>query len=210
MDTTRRTGRIEVVTHGGIVLAAGASSRMGTPKALLKITDQQPLAVVQASLLRQAGCSAVTIVLGADYDLIVQELNGELVTRNPLWPKGRLTSIQAGLRALPDFDGYLILPVDTVGIRPQTLACILAFADRNRPPAIRPIYNQMEGKVLWISSDTARELLAMPAEDRRLDDWIRQRAQCLALDDPALIRNVNTPADLAALGMRNCDEMVGE
>ena len=49
----------------GLVLAAGASSRMGRPKALLPTMDGRPLAVWQADRLRAAGCAEVLIVIGS-------------------------------------------------------------------------------------------------------------------------------------------------
>jgi CTP:molybdopterin cytidylyltransferase MocA len=88
-------------TTAGLVLAAGASSRMGYPKALLPTPANVPLAVHQMRLLRAAGCPRVAVVLGAHAESIAKKITDGEVVQHPDWAKGRLTSIQAGLRALP-------------------------------------------------------------------------------------------------------------
>src|SRR3954451_302285 len=88
-DRSNREERIGVV-----LLAAGASSRMGTPKQLLKIGG--------VSLIRRAaeqaldsGCQPVVVVLGAKAELIAPELNGLAITIavNGEWKVGMSSSI---------------------------------------------------------------------------------------------------------------------
>ena len=89
----------------GIVLAAGASRRMGSPKALLRGPDGIPLAARQAARLLAGGCEGVAVVLGAEIERIRPELPPGLATvENPRWAKGRASSLQAGLGAFPKMD----------------------------------------------------------------------------------------------------------
>ncbi|MBP7828583.1 MAG: nucleotidyltransferase family protein [Kiritimatiellae bacterium] len=182
--------------HVGMVLAAGASSRMGRPKALLPADGGKPLAAVQAALLRAGGCGRVVIVLGSEFDRIAPALAGEEVVRNPDWEQGRFTSVQAGLRALDDFDGCVILPVDAVGLRAETVRAVLACASDGAAHAVRPTWRGQDGKLLWVSRALADEMQRAPPGDRRLDDLVRQRAERIPVEDPRLLRNVNTPEDL--------------
>lgn len=184
------------MNHVGMVLAAGASSRMGRPKALLPGPSGKPLAANQAALLRAGGCGRVIIVLGSEFDRIAAALAGEEVVRNPDWEQGRFTSIQAGLRALGDFDGCVILPVDAVGLGVESVRALLGRAARGGVEAIRPTWLGQDGKLLWVSRALADELRRAPPGDRRLDDLVRERAERIPVDDPALLRNVNTPEDL--------------
>jgi hypothetical protein len=120
-------------SHAGLILAAGASSRMGQPKALLEDASGRPLAAVQADLLRDAGCEPAMIVLGAMADRITPRLTGYAFTIHTGWAQGRITSLQAGLRACPVRAGYAVLPVDAArgdGRHPPGDPPLLPFATR--------------------------------------------------------------------------------
>ncbi len=188
-------------TSAGLVLAAGASSRMGYPKALLPLGNGTLLALHQMRQLRAAGCERVAVVLGSNAEAIAKKITDGEVIRNPDWSLGRLTSIQAGLRAAPGHAGYLLLPVDTVGVQIQTLAAVLQAA-RAQPAGVRPHYGGQPGRVVWISADTAQELIALPAADTRLDEWLAPRVTAIEVDDPAVLNNVNTPDEWAAVRER--------
>ena len=94
-----------------ILLAAGASSRMGTPKALLPTSDNLPLAARQLLTLHDAGYSPLLLVTGR-HDPEIRAALSSLSSLpsfsslpitfiyNPDWPQGRLTSVHAALRAL--------------------------------------------------------------------------------------------------------------
>lgn len=186
-------------TTAGLVLAAGASSRMGYPKALLPTSANVPLAVHQMRLLRTAGCQRVAVVLGAQAESIAKKITDGEVVRHPDWAKGRLTSIQAGLRALPGADGYVLLPVDSVGLNLDTVVHMLQAEGAE---ARRPFYRGQPGRILWINARVAREILSLPAGDTRLDEWLAPRITALEVDDPAILNNVNTPDEWAEVRTR--------
>jgi CTP:molybdopterin cytidylyltransferase MocA len=182
--------------HAGIILAAGASTRMGEPKALLETPMGVPLAVCQVDLLRNGGCRRVVVVLGSDHERIQGQLLGCEVVVHSGWEDGRFSSVQAGLRAVQECDGAFILPVDTVGVSERTVRAVLQFADRNRPDAVRPVFQGQPGKIAWIGWALAEEILQTP-RDARLDLILKDRAANLPVDDAAILSNVNTPAEWA-------------
>src|SRR5262245_12782516 len=96
-DASRSQGE----SIGAVILAAGASSRMGTSKQLLKFGGQTLLR--RAALAAQeAGCNPVVIVTGARAEEMDEELH-ELDLRevnNPEWESGMGSSIRAGVQAI--------------------------------------------------------------------------------------------------------------
>ena len=178
----------------GVVLSGGASRRMGTPKALLSFPDGSTLAARQLDSLAAAGCSPCRIVTGAHHDEIAAVLGPERCIRNPDWSLGRASSLQAAVRALPDVSGWLFLPVDAAGIRPDTLRALLDAA-KNAPGDLwRPSPDGLPGFALYLPSSFAPSLLSL-SPSTPLDAWTRPRQRLLPLADPALRRNLNTPAD---------------
>ena len=99
----------------GIILAAGESSRMGSPKALLKIGEESFIQHIVGVLIASRVLDIV-IVLGADAETIQIQLNwfkGKTVI-NKEWKRGQLSLILAGLHAVDqeDLHGVIVWPVD--------------------------------------------------------------------------------------------------
>ncbi len=183
--------------HGGIVLAAGASSRMGKPKALLPMPSGRPLAAEQANNMKLAGVTDVIVVLGHGADELAAQLEIHAVrcAFNAGWESGRLSSLQVGIAAVPSgFSGVLIVPVDAAHIRPATFSLVLQQADSGDHSAVRACYHGTPGHVLWISRGLFASLLALkPDPSFRVDQWIAPRETRIEVDDPAILNNINTP-----------------
>ncbi|RMG64259.1 MAG: nucleotidyltransferase family protein [Bacteroidetes bacterium] len=110
-----------------IVLAAGASRRLGQPKqALLHVGE--PLLLRAARLARAAGAEPVIVVLGAYAAQLRPLLAGETVqiVENPDWEAGMGSSIRCGMAALPDTcEAVLFLVVDQPGLSVTHLQALL-------------------------------------------------------------------------------------
>ena len=97
-----------------VILSGGASSRMGSPKALLAYQGRPFLEhLLEIAVHPQIGFRRV--VLGADAEPIAKaiHLQADEIVINADWEKGQLTSIQAAVRSLlPGTDGILLCLID--------------------------------------------------------------------------------------------------
>ena len=110
----------------GLILAAGESRRMGSPKALLRYREESFLDTLTGLFARV--CSPVIVVLGAAADRIeAQARRPAVFVRNPHYQRGQTSSMQCGLRAVPPgADGVLFTLVDHPAVAPATLDALLA------------------------------------------------------------------------------------
>ena len=106
-----------------IVLAAGASARMGRPKLTLAMPDGRALVRVAVEQVLAAALDDVVVVLGGEADAVRAALGGLPVREvvNPRYAEGQSTSLRAGLDAL----------------RPGTTAALIALGDQPLPDPTR-------------------------------------------------------------------------
>lgn len=186
-----------------VLLAAGASTRMGRPKPLL---DYQG----ETFLDRQAGlyagvCRRVVAVLGYAAAEIAAGLavpGRAVLVLNPRPERGQLSSLQCGLRALPPCDAFFFLPVDSPGVRPETLVRLLrALADEPAAMLAVPRHAGMRGHPVLARAALISELLALPGEAtaRQVVHAHRDATLYLDVDDPAIHLDIDDPAAYEAL-----------
>src|SRR5574340_763276 len=97
-----------------VILSGGASSRMGSPKALLPYQGR-PFLEHLLEVTVQPEIGVRRIVLGASAEPIAKAINlkGDEIVINHEWEKGQLSSIQAAVRSLPaGTDGMLLCLID--------------------------------------------------------------------------------------------------
>lgn len=191
---------------GGVVLAAGASARMGRPKALLTYGLGTFVGQV-VQVLRGAGVDAVVVVTREELKEAVGGAVGERATVcvNPSPAAGMGSSIRCGLDALCASaempDGFLLALVDQPDIAAETVERLLdAF---HAEPARIVVPRSPEGRrghPVIFPRDLFDELRQEHAEGIRAVVWRNAHRVCeVAVDDVGPFRNVNTPEDLARL-----------
>jgi molybdenum cofactor cytidylyltransferase len=146
-----------------VVLAAGASSRMGRPKALLDF-DGTPCVGRVLAACREAGVSEVVVVTGPAGGDVRALCAGTTEAINPQPERGMLSSLQAGLRALPALaTGFLIFPVDFPVVPAGEVRRLLeAFGRRASGQRLFiPSFDRRRGHPVLIEAGLAPELLAL-------------------------------------------------
>lgn len=174
------------MTHG-LVLAAGASSRMGSPKALLTLDGE--LFVRRLVRLLRPVCDQVVVVVGRHAVEIAPHVERVVVAH--AWRRGMRASLRAGLRALPPGD-VLLTHCDRPWVRPSTLA---ALASSSGLAPVVPRHMGLPGHPVRLPAWLRPRLLA--GDDVPLREVLRALApRALAVDDPGVLRDANTPQGL--------------
>jgi xanthine dehydrogenase accessory factor len=156
----RREGSPEGIA--AIILAAGASTRMGRPKQLLPSFGGQSLLRRSAIEAIRSGCRPVVVVTGAHADGSSREV-GDLpvqVIHNPDWTSGMSSSLRAGLAALAGDDNRANATIVTVCDQPFARAPVLEALARAYRSSGRGIVASEYGGVVGVPALFGREHFA--------------------------------------------------
>jgi CTP:molybdopterin cytidylyltransferase MocA len=179
---------------------------MGSPKALLDFRGQ-PFAVRILEALEALEIKTRVVVVGPDAPRIRPALAGHdcLIVENADVDAGPIASLRVALRALQPIQpgAALVWPVDLPHVRVATVERLLETHRRTGAPVVVPTFADRRGHpVLW-GATTFEELLTSDAATR---DGARAvlRAHAadrvaVAVDDPAVIDDLNTPEDYERL-----------
>jgi molybdenum cofactor cytidylyltransferase len=181
-----------------LILSGGASTRFGgQPKALLATDGPSGVRRI-AELCLQAGFSPVTVVAGPHRAAIAHELRGlgvDLVD-SERWEEGRTASVQAGLAAIPPDEDVLFWPVDHPFVRTRTVDTLLAARDTDLLGVwFIPTFEGRGGHpVLW-RPEVRNDIfdLRPDAPLRALLPEFGPQVRRVAVDDPGVVANVDTP-----------------
>jgi len=192
-----------------IILAAGESSRMGRPKALLEWRGL-PFIEHVCDALRSAGVEDRVAVLGrAEKEILAGwKSSGEKIAVNPRPEDGQLSSLRTGLEAAdPSAEGFLVCLADQPTIAPGTYKAVIE-AWRARPDHIiiprtfRASDSRMKRGHPIIIPAAYRRLCFEGPLDKGLH-WVTHHPSVkiadLDLDDAEIIRDFDTPEDYAGL-----------
>lgn len=156
------------MTVHGLLLAAGAGTRMGQPKALVRADDGEPWLVRAVRALTDGGCDQVDVVLGAGAEeaLPLLEGTGAAAVIAADWDEGMSASLRAGLRAaaVTDADAVVATLVDLPDVGPDVVRRLL---DPPPTPATlrRASYDGRPGHPVVLGRDHWAEIAATATGD---------------------------------------------
>ncbi len=169
----------------GLLLAAGAGSRYGSPKALAHDAAGTPWLAQAVRALELGGCAPVIVVLGAEGDAaaaLLEPSAGVLVVRADDWATGLSASLRAGLRAVttlePKPDAVVVVPVDVPDLTADLVARLLA--PRGADPADdgtlrRAVFGGRPGHPVVLGRRHWAPLLDQITGDRGARDYLAAR-----------------------------------
>ena len=187
----------------GIILAAGASRRMGTPKALLQFQGETFLD--RLIRLFSAVASPVIVVVGHHAEAIrsgIQRSPEAVFVTNPDPERGMLSSLQCGLAAIPsEAQAALFTPVDHPNLEASTLEQLTSDFLATQAPVTVPTHDGKHGHPVCIARPVMAELLGLPPEAQASDVIHRyvSRTSYIEVPDYAILTDVDDQAAYAEL-----------
>jgi|SRR3954469_3028188 CTP:molybdopterin cytidylyltransferase MocA len=181
----------------GLLLAAGAGRRMGMPKALVS-DDAGSWLVRGVGILRDGGCTRVTVVLGAEAGrarTLVGDLDIAVVVADD-WVEGMGASLRTGLRSLTDSSepGAVVSLVDLPDLVPEVVARVIAAAPDGPTALARAAYDGMPGHPVLLGRDHWDGVIETAGGDQGARAYLSSREVTLVeCGDLASGRDVDAP-----------------
>jgi molybdenum cofactor cytidylyltransferase len=191
----------------GIVLAAGNSVRMGSPKALLKSPDGRPFVARIVETLQEAGVVDLVVVTGRDHDALVKVLSRgpsvPSIARNADPSRGQFSSLLVGMDAVvrTDTEAILVTLVDVPLVMVSTVTRVVTAWERTRAPIVRPAIGDRHGHPVIFDRALFDALRGAPL-DAGAKTVVRAHEHDLLnvpVDDEGCLVDLDTPDDYRKL-----------
>jgi molybdenum cofactor cytidylyltransferase len=205
IGSMRRTEAPVAEVHrrvAAVILAAGGSTRFGSPKQLApwrgKTFIEQAVDTALASSARP-----VVVVLGAEAErcrAVLAERPVEIVV-NKTWMEGQSTSMQAGLAALPaNSGGAVFFLVDLPGVAPHLIDRLLQRHRETLAPLVWPEFEGRRGNPILFDRSLFSELRQVRGDTGGKPVLLRyqDRAERVIVSDKSILQDFDRPEDLAA------------
>ncbi|MCX2740958.1 nucleotidyltransferase family protein [Pontibacter anaerobius] len=189
---------------GLVILAAGASTRLGEPKQLLRYQGKSLLQrATQVAL--ETGFSPVVVVLGANAAILLPEVSNSAVTivRNPEWQEGMASSIRAGLSELlrlkPELDDVTFMVCDQPYVDAAVLKQLVQAKQDGRSGIVASAYQGTWGTPVLFDKVYFPELLALQGQEGAKKIIMKHKSAVTSISFPAGATDIDTAEDYAAL-----------
>ncbi|HEY5028203.1 MAG TPA: NTP transferase domain-containing protein [Candidatus Angelobacter sp.] len=186
-----------------VVLAAGISRRMGTPKQLLSIGGETILERTLKSV-RASNVSEIVLVLGHAAESVEREISTERlkIVRNLDYEQGMGTSLRTGLAAVDTkLSAALIVLADQPFVRAETLNQLIACHQESKWQIIIPTYNGFRGNPVLLDRSVFQEVQGLNGDVgcRAIFGDHTENILKLPVDDPGILLDIDSRDDFEKL-----------
>ena len=200
-----------LVGVGAVILAAGSSSRMGSPKQTLQFKGESLLRrAAQAAI--SAGCYPVIVVTGAHSDLSRRELEGLDVREvlNTSWETGMASSVRAGIEGListdRDADAAVLLLCDQPHVTAEVISDLVGAHRATGSIVVASLYGGSFGVPALFSRTLFDELARLEGAAGAKQVIKRHAAEAHFLPFPGGEVDVDTPDDFSRLTAQGVEQ----
>ena len=192
-----------------IILAAGESSRMGRPKALLPDPGGRPFVVRLAGTFATAGVPRIIVVAGSHTSAVSETLDAAalgitpvvVTNRNPA--RGQVSSLWVGLDEAEraGADAVLVTLVDIPLVKVETVERVISAWRERRAPIVRPAFGGRHGHPVLFDRAVFEELRSAPLDEgaRAVVHAHANDIMTVDIDDEGCVTDVDTPEDYEKL-----------
>lgn len=188
---------------GAVILAAGASTRMGRPKQLLPLAGN-PLVVHAAEAALASSAWPVVVVLGANAGAIRPSLAKlpVLIAENSAWAEGMASSIRAGVTTLQQFsralEGVIVALCDQPAFSAAVIARLVAVQRETGAGIVAARYGGRNAAPALFRREHFPVLAALTGEEGARHLLNENTSGLATVDLPDLAVDLDTPEDYAA------------
>jgi molybdenum cofactor cytidylyltransferase len=186
---------------GGIILAAGGSSRFGKPKQVLGWRGESLIRHVAKTAL-DAGLHPVVVVVGSSAEEVISSLKDQelRIVNNSNWINGLSTSIRVGLQSLPvSVGGVVFLQVDQPQIPVQLIRRLVEAHQATVSKVVAPRVNGQRGNPVLFDACTFPDLIALTGDMGGRALFEKYPIEWVDWDDANILLDIDTPEDYRKL-----------
>jgi CTP:molybdopterin cytidylyltransferase MocA len=186
-----------------LILAAGYASRMGQFKPLLPL-DGKTAIESAINTFRSTSVSTVMVVTGHNRMQLqtMLEKSGVSAVHNPDYASGMYSSVQAGIKALPEeTEACFLLPADMPLVRAATIRAVAKHHASTQAPIIYPVFQGERGHPPLISHELFADILAGDSQGglHTLLQRHEKNASEIEVVDEGILLDMDTPEDYARM-----------
>ena len=188
----------------GIVLAAGLSSRFGSPKTLADIHGNSVITFLLKKVV-QTKLSEIIVVLGANKEKIQPSIFKHTMIQivyNKHYKFGQTSSVQTGLKsASSQSSGFMLLPVDCPFVKVSTVDTLINHFMTLQPPIIIPTFENRKGHPPVINKKFKEQIQELDHSQgiNSIFPIHTNEIQTLEIQDPGIRQTFNTLEELSRI-----------
>jgi molybdenum cofactor cytidylyltransferase len=191
----------------GVILAAGMSTRMGSPKQLLKLGDRYLLQLVVEAAVKSK-LEKIYLVLGYQHERILGKLHGLRknpkieILHNPGFEEGMSSSVKCGVGAAQsDFDAVMFLLGDQPFVSPKMINRLLTEYNKSDRQICVPAFQGRRGNPAIFGSFFFKQLINISGDKggRQIIQDNPEDVLVLPIKDPKALFDIDNPEDLKKL-----------
>lgn len=188
----------------GIVLAAGLSTRFGSPKALADIQGKPAVTFLLEKLI-QSRISEIIVVTGAHQEKIQPLIFKHTMIRvvyNKHYKFGQTSSVQTGLNSLSGpSTGFMLLPADCPFVKVSTIDTLINDFTKNKPAILIPTFENRKGHPPVIDIKFKEQIQNLD-HSQGINSILQSHTEeirTLEIQDAGIRQTFNTPEELSRI-----------